>query len=79
MKAAEVLSPDGSLAVFGHVPVGLPARLLEQFEISLHHTGVRGPPPEAWYMPSGPFKGWFDESGLFGPWSTSAIRGNGST
>ena len=68
VKAAEVLSPDGSLAVFGHVPVGLPAPLLEQFkEISLRHTGVWGPPPEAWYLPDGPFKGWFDESGLFGP------------
>ena len=67
-KAAEVLSPDGSLAVFGHVPVGLPSPLLERFkQISLHHTGVWGPPPEAWYLPNGPFKGWFDESRLFGP------------
>ena len=67
-KAAEVLSPDGSLAVFGHVPVGLPASWLERFkEISLRHTGVWGPPPEAWYLLQGPFKGWFDESGLFGP------------
>jgi trans-aconitate methyltransferase len=30
VKAAEVLSPDGSLAVFGHVPVGLPAPLLDR-------------------------------------------------
>jgi trans-aconitate methyltransferase len=30
-KAAEALSRDGSLAVFGHVPVGLPAPLLDQF------------------------------------------------
>jgi SAM-dependent methyltransferase len=67
-KAAEVLSHDGSLAVFGHVPVGLPTPLLEQFkEISLRHTVIWGPPPEAWYLPSGPFKSWFDESGLFGP------------
>jgi SAM-dependent methyltransferase len=68
VKAAELLSPQGSLAVFGHVPVGLPASLLEQFkQISLRHTGAWGPPPEAWYLPSGPFRGWFDESGLFGP------------
>lgn len=68
VKAAELLSPDGSLAVFGHVPVGLPAGLLEEFkQISLRLTGVWGPPPEAWYLPGGPFKGWFDESGLFGP------------
>jgi hypothetical protein len=26
-----------------------------------------GPPPEAWYLPNGPFKGWFDESEVFGP------------
>jgi SAM-dependent methyltransferase len=68
VKAAEVLSPDGSLAIFGHVPVGLPAPLLAQFkEIYLRHTGKWGPPPEAWYLPDGPFRGWFDESGLFGP------------
>lgn len=68
VKAAEVLSPDGSLAVFGHVPVRLPAPLLAQFkEIYLRHTGRWGPPPEAWYLPDGPFKGWFEESGMFGP------------
>jgi SAM-dependent methyltransferase len=68
VKAAKLLSPKGSLAVFGHVPTGLPAPLLEQFQdIYLHHTSRWGPPPEAWYLPSGPFKGWFDESGLFGP------------
>jgi hypothetical protein len=67
-KAAKVLSPDGSLAVFGHVPVGLPAPLLAQFkDIYLRQTGKWGPPPEAWYLPTGPFKAWFDESGVFGP------------
>jgi SAM-dependent methyltransferase len=67
-KAAEALSRDGSLAVFGHVPVGMPAPLLEQFkEIYLRQTGKWGPPPETWYLPNGPFKGWFTESGLFGP------------
>lgn len=67
-KAADVLSPAGVLAVFGHVPVGLPPTLLDRFkEISLRHLGFSRPPPEAWYLPIGPFKGWFDESGLFGP------------
>ncbi|MGB7976971.1 MAG: class I SAM-dependent methyltransferase [Roseiarcus sp.] len=67
-KAARALSPDGSLAVFGNVPVGLPGPLLAQFEeIYLRHTGRWGPTPEAWYLPDGPFKGWFDESGAFGP------------
>ena len=65
VKAAELLSSGGSLAVFGHVPVGLPAGLLEEFKlISLRHTGAWGPPPEAWYLPGGPFKGWFDEFGI---------------
>ena len=65
-KAAKALSPRGSLAVFGHVPVGLPAPLLAQFkEIYLHRTARWGRPPEAWYLPDGPFKGWFGESGLF--------------
>jgi hypothetical protein len=49
-------------------PVGLPASLLARLkEIYLRRTGQWGPPPEAWYLPNGPFKGWFDESGLFGP------------
>ncbi len=65
-KAAEALSRDGSLAVFGHVPVGLPAPLLERFkEIYLRRTNTWGQPPEAWYLPNGPFEGWFIESGLF--------------
>jgi SAM-dependent methyltransferase len=67
-KAAEALSPDGSLAVFGQAPVQLPASVLAQFkEIYLRQTGRWGPPPEAWYLPIGPFRGWFDESKLFGP------------
>jgi SAM-dependent methyltransferase len=66
-KAAEVLLPDGSLAVFGHVPVGLPGPMREEFKrIYLRHMGVWGRPPEAWYLPDGPFKGRFDESGRFG-------------
>jgi ubiquinone/menaquinone biosynthesis C-methylase UbiE len=68
VKAAEVLSPGGSLAIFGHVPVGLPTPLLAQFkDIYLRHTGKWGPPPEAWYLPDGPFRAWFDESGMFEP------------
>jgi SAM-dependent methyltransferase len=67
-KAAEVLSPGGSLAVFGHVPVGLPAPLLQRFKQTYQRqTGTWGPPPEAWYLPGGPFTRWFDESGLFEP------------
>jgi hypothetical protein len=65
-KAAEMLSRDGALAVFGHVPVGLPAPLLDQLkEIYLRQIGKWGPPPESWYLPTGPFEGWFHQSGLF--------------
>jgi SAM-dependent methyltransferase len=67
-KVAEALSRDGSLAVFGHVPVGLPAPLRDQFkDIYLRRIGEWGPPPEAWYLPNGPFKEWFNASGLFEP------------
>jgi ubiquinone/menaquinone biosynthesis C-methylase UbiE len=67
-KAAEMLSPRGTLAVFGHVPVGLPVSLLDQLkQLYLRHLDYSGPPPETWYLPSGPFKRWFDESGVFGP------------
>jgi SAM-dependent methyltransferase len=67
-KAAEALSPDGSLAIFGHVPVGLPAPLLEDLkQIYLSQTGFWGPPPEAWYLTNGPVQGEFEESGSFGP------------
>jgi len=72
-KAAETLSADGFLAVFGHVPVGLPAPLVEELKpIYLRHTGVWGAPPEVAYLPAGPFKQWFDESGYFGPVSHSS-------
>ena len=74
-KAAQVLSPGGSLAVFGHVPVGMPAPLLDRFkEIYLRQIGKWGPPPEAWYLPSGPFEGWFHESGLFEPVEHTCYR-----
>jgi SAM-dependent methyltransferase len=67
-KAASLLAHDGSLAVFGHVPVGLPVPLREKFrQIYVRRIGRWGPPPEAGYLPDGPFKAWFDESGLFQP------------
>jgi SAM-dependent methyltransferase len=76
-KAAEALSSDGSLAVFGHVPVGLPALLLEEFkQIYLHHTGAWGPSPEAWYLPEGPIKGEFAASRLYGPVEHKAYSWN---
>ena len=80
VKAAEVLSPEGSLAIFGHVPVGLPAPLLAQFkEIYLRHTGKWGSPPEA-----GTYRVVHSKDGLMN-WGCSArspirvIPGNGRT
>ncbi|CAL75207.1 putative SAM-dependent methyltransferases [Bradyrhizobium sp. ORS 278] len=65
-KAATVLSHGGTLAVFGHVPVGLPAPLLKELEQTyLRLIGSWQPPPEAWYLPNGPFRSWFEQSGLF--------------
>ena len=80
-KAAEALSPNGSLAVFGHVPVGLPTEfteLLAQFkDIYLRRTGEWGPPPEAGYLLAGPFKDGFTNQGYSGRSSTESIRGSG--
>jgi SAM-dependent methyltransferase len=65
-KAADLLWADGALAVFGHVPGALTAPLAAKFEtIYRRHTGRWGPPPEAGYLPSGPFASWFDASGRF--------------
>ena len=65
-KAADLLAPNGALAVFGHVPGALSEPLASQFEtITRRHTGRWGPPPEAGYRPSGPLAEWFDASGRF--------------
>lgn len=44
VKAAEALSSEGSLAIFGHVPVGLPAPLLARFKEIYLRTPVSGIP-----------------------------------
>jgi SAM-dependent methyltransferase len=68
VKAAKVLLPGGTLAVFGHVPVRLPERLRERFRgIYMERLGRWAPPPEVGYLPTGPFKRWCEEAGLFGP------------
>lgn len=65
-KAAALLGDDGVLAVFGHVPMNPPEPLRTALEqIYLQHTGVWGPPPEAAYLPTGPFSGLFGQSDLF--------------
>ena len=68
-KAFETLAPSGALAVFGTSPEPVPQPLRGALEkvYSLHAPELGGPPPEHAYLPSGPFPGDFDRSGLFGP------------
>lgn len=67
-KAADLLVPSGTLAVFGHVPGELAEPHASAFQrIYLEHTGAWGPPPESGYRPSGPLVSWFEESGCFEP------------
>ncbi|MDP3852847.1 bifunctional 2-polyprenyl-6-hydroxyphenol methylase/3-demethylubiquinol 3-O-methyltransferase UbiG [Phenylobacterium sp.] len=69
-KAAEALAPGGWLAVFGHVPLPVAGPFEAPFKAAFdrHAPGVWGqPPPQAAYLPSGPFTGMFAGSALFGP------------
>ena len=67
-KAAALLRGDGSLAVFGHVPLPVDASLLPAFEhaFNSHVPGLWGSPPtQAGYLPTAPFPAMFENSGLF--------------
>lgn len=68
-KAREALAPGGHLAIWGHVPVGIdPAPLSGAIEaVHRDHLGAWGQPPEAAYLPSGPFPAQFEQAGDFGP------------
>jgi ubiquinone/menaquinone biosynthesis C-methylase UbiE len=68
-KAFEALAPGGALAVFGTAPEPVPPPLGEALEkvYAIHAPELGGLPPEHAYLPSGPFSGDFDRSGLFGP------------
>ena len=78
-KAATALKPGGAFAIFGHVPMTLPEPIYSAFRPIVDHywPGVWGlPPPQAAYLPTGPFAGMIHNSGLFGsvthrsyPWS----------
>ena len=79
-KAFEALAPGGALAVFGSAPEPVPQPFREALDkvYAVHAPELGGPPPEHAYLPSGPFSGDFDRSGLFGevthksyPWSRS--------
>ena len=69
VKAREALAPGGALAVFGSVQMDIPSPLREALsEIYLRRAPeLGGRPPEHSYLPDGPFPGYFEQSGLFGP------------
>jgi len=69
-KAAALLKPGGTLAVFGHVPFPPPEPFAAAFHTAYDRfmPGAWGtPPPQAAYLPDGPFAPGFDASGRFGP------------
>jgi SAM-dependent methyltransferase len=68
-KAAESLTADGWLAVFGNCPVRYPAWFLEATRpLYLRHAPeLWAPPPESWYLPQGPVQRLFAGSGWFAP------------
>ncbi len=78
-KAAEALSPSGSLAVFGNVPVGLPTELLAQFEdIYLRRTGNWGPHRKLGTYLLVHSKDGLTNQDYLGRSGTENIRGNGN-
>jgi len=68
-KAFEALAPGGTLAVFGSAPMDFPSPLSEALAkvYAVHAPALGGRPPETTYLPDGPYVGYFDQSGLFGP------------
>ncbi len=66
-KAASLLAPGGSLAVFGNVPAGVaPPQDTELAEIYRAELGAPpGPPPEIWYTPDGQLPVLIANSGRF--------------
>jgi SAM-dependent methyltransferase len=68
-KAASLLVPGGTLAVFGNVPNGVAPPLdLKLAEIYRAELGAPlDPPPEVWYTPRGGLPSLIAGSGHFGP------------
>ena len=66
-KTADQLAPDGTLAVFGNVPMPATLPLAEQFAdiYARHAPQLLGPPAEAWYLPDGPFAQLLRQSEYF--------------
>jgi SAM-dependent methyltransferase len=66
-KAADALSPDGHLAIFGHTP-HWSADIVERLRpVYLKWAPeLWGTPSEVWYLPDGPIAGLIVASGRFG-------------
>jgi len=68
-KAAEALTPAGSLAVFGNAVVPDSSPLGEAIDAvyARHAPALRGPSPTHWYRDEGPLRNLYADSGRFGP------------
>ena len=68
-KSAAHLTPEGTLAVFGNVPMSLSSPLGAEFAgiYARYAPSLFGPPAEAWYLPNGPFIAQLEETDHFGP------------
>ena len=66
-KTAAQLTPDGTLAVFGNVPMPPEPPFAEKFAdiYARHAPQLSGPPAEAWYLPNGPFAESLHQSEYF--------------
>jgi SAM-dependent methyltransferase len=68
-KAASLLAPGGTLAVFGNVPLGvappLDLKLAQTYRAELGRPW--GPPPEVWYTSRGALPSLMNGSGHFAP------------
>jgi SAM-dependent methyltransferase len=66
-KAADALTPNGFITVFGHTPAWS-ASLIDILRPSYARLAPElfGPPPEAWYLPNGPIPDLIQASGSFG-------------
>lgn len=65
-KPASILPRGGTLAVFGNVPK--PVEPLQDKFVDVYARfapALLGPPPEAWYLPNGPFAELLEESEHF--------------
>lgn len=75
LKAAEALAPGGVLAVFGNVPAPPSDEDLAVLApiFARHAPKLWAPPPEDWYLPTGPVAGLFAISGRFAPAAHAAF------